>query len=35
MKHITLYLDLVSPDAWWAYERLPDALYWLSYSVSN
>ena len=26
MKHITFYLDFVSPYAWLAYERLPDAL---------
>ena len=34
MKHITFYLDFVSPYAWLAYERLPDALEGLSYSVS-
>ena len=34
MKHITFYLDFVSPYAWLAYERLSDALEGLSYSVS-
>ena len=34
MKHITFYLDFVSPYAWLAYERLPDALEGLSYSVA-
>jgi hypothetical protein len=26
MKHITFYLDFVSPYAWLAFERLPEAL---------
>lgn len=34
MKHITFYLDFVSPYAWLAFERLPDALAGLSYSVA-
>ncbi|MFT3812638.1 MAG: 2-hydroxychromene-2-carboxylate isomerase [Acidovorax sp.] len=34
MKHITFYLDFVSPYAWLAFERLPQALEGLSYSVS-
>lgn len=34
MKHITFYLDFVSPYAWLAFERLPDALEGLSYSVA-
>lgn len=33
MKHITFYLDFVSPYAWLAFERLPQALEGLSYSV--
>ena len=33
MKHITFYLDFVSPYAWLAFERLPEALEGLSYSV--
>ena len=33
MKHIIFYLDFVSPYAWLAFERLPDALEGLSYSV--
>ena len=33
MKTITFYLDFVSPYAWLAFERLPDALEGLSYSV--
>lgn len=33
MKHITFYLDFVSPYAWLAFERLPEALAGLSYSV--
>lgn len=34
MKHITFYLDFVSPYAWLAFERLPQALEGLGYSVS-
>ncbi|MBX9832491.1 MAG: 2-hydroxychromene-2-carboxylate isomerase [Burkholderiaceae bacterium] len=34
MKHITFYLDFVSPYAWLAFERLPEALEGLSYSVA-
>ena len=26
MKHITFYLDIVSPYAWLAFERLPEVL---------
>ena len=33
MKHITFYLDFVSPYAWLAFERLPEVLEGLSYSV--
>lgn len=33
MKHITFYLDFVSPYAWLAFEQLPVALQGLSYSV--
>ena len=33
MKHITFYLDFVSPYAWLAFERLPQALEGLSYTV--
>lgn len=33
MKHITFYLDIVSPYAWLAFERLPEVLEGLSYSV--
>lgn len=33
MKHITFYLDVVSPYAWLAFERLPEVLEGLSYSV--
>ncbi|MDB5732141.1 MAG: disulfide bond formation protein DsbA [Variovorax sp.] len=33
MKHITFYLDFVSPYAWLAFERLPETLKGLSYSV--
>lgn len=33
MKRITFYLDFVSPYAWLAFERLPEALEGLSYSV--
>ena len=34
MKHITFYLDFISPYACLAFERLPEALEGLSYSVS-
>ena len=34
MKHITFYLDFISPYAWLAFDKLPDALQGLSYSVS-
>ncbi len=33
MKHITFYLDFVSPYAWLAFEKLPQMLEGLSYSV--
>ena len=33
MKHIIFHLDFVSPYAWLAFERLPDMLEGLSYSV--
>jgi 2-hydroxychromene-2-carboxylate isomerase len=33
MKHITCYLDFISPFAWLAFEKLPDALQGLSYQV--
>ena len=34
MKHITFYLDFISPYAYLAFERLPQALMGHSYSVS-
>lgn len=34
MKHITFYLDFISPYAWLAFEELPQALMGLSYSVA-
>jgi 2-hydroxychromene-2-carboxylate isomerase len=34
MKHITFYLDFISPYAWLAFQKLPDALLGLSYRVS-
>ena len=34
MKHITFYVDFVSPYAWLAFERLPKVLEGLSYQVS-
>lgn len=33
MKHITFYLDFVSPYAWLAFERMPEVLEGLSYTV--
>jgi len=34
MKHVTFYLDFISPYAYLAFERLPEALEGLSYSVA-
>jgi len=34
MKHITFYLDFISPYAYLAFEKLPEALMGCSYSVS-
>ena len=34
MKHITFYLDFISPYAWLAFERLPEVLEGLSYTVT-
>ena len=34
MKHITFYLDFISPYAWLAFEELPEVLMGLSYSVN-
>jgi 2-hydroxychromene-2-carboxylate isomerase len=34
MKHITFYLDFISPYAYLAFEQLPEALEGLSYSVT-
>ncbi|MES2243342.1 MAG: 2-hydroxychromene-2-carboxylate isomerase [Pseudomonadota bacterium] len=34
MKHITFYLDFISPYAYLAFEKLPEALKGLSYSVT-
>lgn len=34
MKSIVFYLDFMSPNAYSAFERLPDALRGLSYSIS-
>lgn len=34
MKHINFYLDFISPYAYLAFERLPDVLEGLSYSVA-
>ncbi len=34
MKHITFYLDFISPYAYLAFEKLPEALMGQSYSVS-
>jgi 2-hydroxychromene-2-carboxylate isomerase len=33
MKHITCYLDFISPFAWLAFEKLPDTLQGMSYQV--
>jgi 2-hydroxychromene-2-carboxylate isomerase len=33
MKHITFYLDFISPYSYLAFEKLPDALQGLSYAV--
>ena len=33
MKHITFYLDFISPYAYLAFEKLPEALLGLSYSI--
>ena len=35
MKHITFYLDFISPYAYLAFEHLPEALQGLSYSVTH
>ncbi|QDL36241.1 2-hydroxychromene-2-carboxylate isomerase [Rhodoferax sediminis] len=35
MKHITFYLDFISPYAYLAFEQLPEALLGLSYSVTH
>jgi len=34
MKHITCYIDFISPYAWLAFEELPEALMGLSYSMT-
>ena len=34
MKHITFYLDFISPYAWLAFEQLPQALMGQTYSVT-
>ena len=34
MKHLTFYLDFISPYAWLAFEKLPEALKGISYSVT-
>lgn len=34
MKHITFYLDFISPYAWLAFEKLPESLMGLNYRVS-
>lgn len=35
MKHITFHLDFVSPYAWLAFERMPEVLEGLSYTVQH
>jgi 2-hydroxychromene-2-carboxylate isomerase len=35
MKHISFYLDFISPYAYLAFEQLPEALLGLSYSVTH
>ena len=35
MKHITFYFDFISPYAYLAFEKLPEALQGLSYSVTH
>lgn len=35
MKHITFYLDFISPYAYLAFEKLPEALMGLSYTVTH
>ena len=35
MKHITFYLDFISPYAYLAFQKLPEALQGVSYSVSH
>ncbi len=34
MKHITFHLDFISPYAWLAFEKMPEALMGLSYHVA-
>ncbi len=34
MKHITFYLDFISPYAWLAFDKLPEVLKGFSYSVT-
>jgi 2-hydroxychromene-2-carboxylate isomerase len=34
MKHITFYLDFISPNAYLAFDKLPEALMGLSYRVT-
>ena len=34
MKHITFYLDFISPYAWLAFQRMPEVLIGQSYSVT-
>ena len=35
MKHIDFYLDFISPYAYLAFEKLPEALLGLSYRVTH